>query len=321
LLNPDGTFNFMIASQSDTYFSAFNLNVVKPTGLTSGRFNPAVETPDLDGAPVDSTDPGVGDGTPQLAMGAVARTAGNYSIASQSPASETLESPDTSGLDPASWCFYNGRGVTGATYIPVYRYLSYFSGPDKVQRVETGAHSTLSYAWSNSTELSNQIGVEYKLEGVKYSAGVTKTLKNSSGATFNVGSNQYVDLAVAMKFSRYQLGCQPYNGNTPLNPIDWTSYDFDYPDYSAGGTHVTTVGGSVWACKSANEVTETKGDPIWVARSSTSIFNAGVSYPGVDLQSKETDNSTHKLTYNFTANTYLCGNNDVPTTAQLIREK
>jgi hypothetical protein len=92
-------------------------------------------------------------------------------------------------------------------------------------------------------------------------------------------------------------------------------------DVYAGGAVQTHVTSALWSCAAKNTQPEIINDPVWTSRTSTTTYSAGVAYPGLDLESKESNDTSHKLTYNFSANTSICGNNNVPTLASLIREK
>lgn len=323
-LNPeDNTFNIEIGAQSPTYFSTFDVRINEPGNGSTGPFVPALDGAAPDQTAADWSD--VGSGTPGQNFGSLVQNdTGGYTVMMQSPASIPIGGGGGSGgaFNPASYCYYNPGGILGATYVPTWRYNSYFIAPVRVQRVETGAHSYLAYEWKNDRTVTAAIGVEWQLSGVQFTAGMEHSLTVSAGGTFNVGANSYYDLAPNMKFLRYQLGCQGYIGNTALQPIDWTGYYEDRMDYYADANSQFALSKTgLWSCAAKNTGPEIKGDPVFVSQTSTTTFSGGVAFPGLDLESKNINDGSHTLSYNFTADTYLCGNNNVPSSASLIREK
>lgn len=188
-----------------------------------------------------------------------------------------------------------------------------------VIKLMTKGNSSEKYDWSTKDDTELDASYEYTgTDGtVTANAGLQSIASGSAGTTFSAGNNktQYGDLD--MRYFKYEKECSGiYSFNQGVHDAkawQWRPYDW------SGGTSYETAP-SPFSCNSSN-ATSISND-LWVARSVSNTISAALNIDGLDLSAKQTNTSDTKLTFNpdSGAKARLCGNNDVPTSANQVRE-
>jgi hypothetical protein len=195
-----------------------------------------------------------------------------------------------------------------------------------VQRAQTGDQTKMKYEWSNTKEHSVEILAKLGYSGTggtAVSAGSTKSVKQSSGLTFNVGHDVVRDLDAEYDFATYTLRCK-VSGSDIWRDSKLTKVQmYQFKGFSRSN-HYT----GYYTCPQARWKGSIPAE-LWVSRESTSTFSftlgANGSYKGVGadvgLTAKQTNTSTHKKTYiEVIPGAKICGQNGNPTVTEKVSE-
>jgi hypothetical protein len=254
-------------------------------------------------------------------------TAGNTSTSGTTKPAKfvTAAAADVSSSEQAKAC----RAVMGNTPWDSYGWTK--KGPVyrewvPVQRAQTGAKTKMKYEWSNTNEHSVEIMAKLGYSGTggtAISAGLSKSVKNSSGLTFNVGHSVVRDLDAEYDFATYTLRCK-VSGSSIWRDSKLTKVQM----YEFKGFSRTNHYTGYYTCPQAKWKGEIPAE-LWVSRDSTSTFNFTLggngSYKGVGadvgLTAKQTNTSSHKKTYiEVKAGAKICGQDGNPTKTEKVSE-
>ncbi len=312
----DNTFSLTTSVVSGTYFSSYTVRIKEPTGGVLGLFPVYVVSPP-DSTAVDWNDNG--NGVPDTNdLGTVSGTNVNLMAVNQQSIPPIGGSGGTTTFYPYSYC-YDTSPKTGAQYVPTRKYYNWYTADVKQQRFDTGKYESVAYSWTNTATTQAQIGIEEGIGDVSFKAGLDHALSSSTGGETDVGHNVYGDMTLNYKFLRYQMGCKPVDAlGVQVGPIIWTQIYYDYMDYWSSGHNYVKLS-NLWACQSKYEQVVGVGN-IWLSKATTTTYSAGVAGLGINLEVQSTNDSGHTIQYDASSTTHICGSNNLPTTATVIRE-
>lgn len=183
-----------------------------------------------------------------------------------------------------------------------------------IQRVHTDNQVRVTYNWSNgnSTDLTYfaNVGTNRSLVSVGYG----KTVTSASGVNFSIPAYTLANLELDWDWRAYNLYCG--SGSSPTysysGTYEWRPYLF------TGGNRATSTS-TTFSCVDAR--TTTISSPLWVTRTAVVAFSGTVNLGSVSGASRQTNTTSHTQTFSPSSPTAICGNNDYPTQASIVRER
>lgn len=184
----------------------------------------------------------------------------------------------------------------------------------KIQRVRTLNDIRIGYDWSNTKETRTDSAINTGRDGALVKGGFTSVQNDSSGVDYSVSNNEWKDLQAQFDYRAWDLFCvDPTTGEQhPTNRWEYRPYKF------TGGNRQVTPGSGPWSCQDRYSVSIE--DTLWVAKTTSNTFSAGVDLGFLNLRSNQSNSSTHKLTINPDRRTRICGSNAYPVNARMVRE-
>lgn len=185
----------------------------------------------------------------------------------------------------------------------------------------TKTANNLQYATTNGS--SFQIGVTYNTSFAGVAGTEKASLASTSGVTIQGIKNAGRSYNLTFRFRKYNVFCQVMG--------TWAPMQFEFSGYSQWRPYKWTGGNtfSAWTpfvCPAAYKSTGTASS-FWVSREETLTRTAAFSISGGALKATQVFSSGNNVRLTYTklssdpAATYtLCGNNDVPAGASLVRE-
>lgn len=184
--------------------------------------------------------------------------------------------------------------------------------------VTSRAHARVTYTYGNSSSL----GVGFSTSGQYGSFSSNGTTSQSNSSTVEFGSFDRAGIGAQIvtgwDYGSFVSTCVDYS-------TGWTTTWYDFrPIRFDGGNYSYTTGQWNVGGYSANRCNPYGPNDVFTRSSSTNVtWTDGVaSAPiiGVNLQSTSGWTSAMNVTYRFTGNAWLCGNNGTPPSSALIAQ-
>lgn len=194
-----------------------------------------------------------------------------------------------------------------------------------VARVYSAGGTTNSFDYNETKSTKFEIAITLAGKGFVGGGGLVNSAVNESGTTLEGGTFQGLSQRLTWRFAEYKIICFGDNPKTK-DRIEQT-YDSGYrmwrPNRWTGGA--SYVKWNPFPCQKKNS-TSTTARSFYRSNSRTVTMSAAFQIGGFLNASQEFEHSAAgRLTYvktspSATSLIYLCGNNDLPTTADIVRE-
>jgi hypothetical protein len=238
------------------------------------------------------------------AAGAGGRTAANGSAAAM--AAPESKCPQSQGMTGYSW-------VWGPSNNLLRKWVT-------VEQVLTKARSRTRFDWRETHNTAMEMTANTGAGGALATIGLTKSNQNTNGITFTSGAGtnttpNFLNFQAEWTYRAQNLYCINYaNGSHYYAGVyRWVPYQF------TGGNRAVKPSGNTFACNP--NYAATSGYEIYVSRKTTQTYTYGVGWSGLNARSQQTNGDEQRLTYRPVSGPFgLCGSNQVPARASLVRE-